>query len=163
MSSNYPSIHYYLLKFRTRFLLTNFYKRVWSCLIYNASARHEQHECNTSATRVRHEWHECYANDTSVTRVLHERRECDTSEKILILITTWVKIYFDIPISTIWQVKDYKEKKNFILSTKFWNATFPSQNAFENCTTKTELCNGKSYIKSLYSTLQLEISLHSYA
>ena len=27
-SSNYPTVQYFLLKLRTRFLLTNFYKRV---------------------------------------------------------------------------------------------------------------------------------------
>ena len=52
-----------------------------SSLNCNTSARHEQHECNTSATQVRHEGHEqhecyttrvrheCYTNDTSATRV----------------------------------------------------------------------------------------------
>ena len=57
-----------------------------SSLIYNTSARHEWHECDTSATPVRHEWtratrvqHKC---DTSAKRVLHERHECDTNEKI---------------------------------------------------------------------------------
>ena len=58
-----------------------------SSQIYNTSARHEQHECDTNATqvqhecnnratRVRYEQHEC---DTSATRVLQERHECDTS------------------------------------------------------------------------------------
>ena len=50
-----------------------------SSLIYNTSARHERHKCDTSdtnATRKGHEQHEC---DTSATRVLHERHECDTS------------------------------------------------------------------------------------
>ena len=43
---------------------------------------------------ARHERHEC---DTSVTRVQLEQHQCDTSEKILILITAQVKIYFHIP------------------------------------------------------------------
>ena len=38
----------------------------WSSLIYNTSARHERHECDTSATQVRHE---CYTNNVSATRV----------------------------------------------------------------------------------------------
>ena len=118
----------------------------WSSLICNASARQEQDKCDKS--------------DTSATRVRHERHEYDTSEKILILKITWVKTYFHIPIFTIWQVKDYKERNNFILSTAFWNASFPSQNASEKCTTKTGLCNGKSYIKKLYTRLKLQISLH---
>ena len=79
--------------------------------------------------------------------------ECHTSEKIIILINTQVKTYFHIPIFTIWQVKDYKERNNFILSATFGNPSSPYQNAFENCTTKTEICNGKSYIKKLYTRL----------
>ena len=47
-------------------------------------------------------------------------------------------------------MKDYKERNNFILRTTFSEM---SQNAFEKCTTKTELCNGKSYIKDLYTRL----------
>ena len=31
-----------------------------------------------------------------------------------------VKPYFHIAIFTIWQVKEYKEKNNFILRTNFW-------------------------------------------
>ena len=41
----------------------------WSSLIYNMSARHERHECNTSETRTTQVRHECYTNDTSPTRV----------------------------------------------------------------------------------------------
>ena len=67
-----------------------------SSLIYNTSAKHEQYECDTSATlatRVRHEQHEFNTSatrvtwatrvlqNTSATRVLHERHEYDTSEK----------------------------------------------------------------------------------
>ena len=85
--------------------------------------------------------------------MLKEQHECDTSEKILILITTRVKIYFHTPIFTTWQVKDYKEGNNFIPSTTFGNASFPCRNAFEKGTTKTEICNGKSYIKKLHTKL----------
>ena len=70
---------------------------------------------------MRHDRHKC---DKSATRVLNERHECDTSEKLLILITARVKTYFYIPIFTIWQVNDYKERNNFILSTTFTNASF---------------------------------------
>ena len=96
--------------------------------------RHEKPKCSTSKTRKTRVRHECYTNDTSATRVRHE---CDTSEKLLILITARVKTYFHIHIFTIWQVKDYKEKNNFILSTTFRNASFPCQNEFEKCTTET--------------------------
>ena len=116
----------------------------------------ECHTSNTNTTGVRHERHEC---NTSAAQVLHEQHECNTSEKILILMTARVETYFHILIFTIRQVKDYKERSNFILSTTFGNASFPCQNAFEKCTTKTGLCNCKSYIKKLYTRL----FLHSYA
>ena len=75
------------------------------------------------------------------------------TKKLLILITTRVKAYFLIPVFTMWQVKDYKERNNFILSTTFRNASFPCENEFEKCTTKTGICNGKIYIKKLYTRL----------
>ena len=121
-------------------------QRIGSSLIYNTSARNERHEYDTGPTRARHEWREC---NTNVIGALHEH----TSEKISILITTRLKRYFHIPIFFVWQVKDYKGEEQFILSTTFGNASFPCQNAFEKCTTKTRLCNGKSYIKNLYTRL----------
>ena len=87
-----------------------------SSLVYNTSARHERHECdtwNTSAIQVRRE---CNANDTSATRMTRVPHEW----KILILLTTRVKTYFHTPVFTIWQVKDYKERNNFIRKTTFW-------------------------------------------
>ena len=88
------AINSWALIFRSRF-----------SLIYNKSTRNKRHECDTSdtnATWVWHEWdksdtsatevqHECCTNNTNATRVLHERHKCDTSEQILILITTQVK------------------------------------------------------------------------
>ena len=38
-------------------------------------------------------------------------------------------------------------EENFILRLPLGNGLFPCQNAFEKSTPKTELCNGKSYIK----------------
>ena len=46
-------------------------------------------------------------------------------------------------------MKDSTESNNFT----FGNALFTFQNTFEKCTTKTELCNGKTYIKKLYTRL----------
>ena len=89
----------------------------WSSLIYNRSARHEQHECdksNTNAARVRHK---CDASATLKTRVRHEWR-------FLILITTRVKTYFHTLIFTIWRLKDYKERSNFMLRITFWKCLF---------------------------------------
>ena len=50
-----------------------------SSLIYNTSARNEQHECNASATRVRHEQHEWDTSNTSATQVQHECSTNNTS------------------------------------------------------------------------------------
>ena len=85
-----------------------YYLNLWSSLIYNKSARHKRHECDTSATLATQVQHECYTNETRATRVLHERHECDTSEKFLTLITTRLKTYFHTAIFSIWQVKNYK-------------------------------------------------------
>ena len=52
--------------------------------------RHKRHEYDISAKRVRHE---CYTKDTSATLAKN----------------------FDTLIFTKWQVKDYKERSNFIL------------------------------------------------
>ena len=106
-----------------------------------------------SATRVTNEKHK---GDTSATRVLNEPHRYNTSAKRLKnfdLITTRVKTYFRTPIFTIWQVKDYKEWNYFILGTAFGNASFLCENAFEKFSTKTELFNGKRYIKKLYTRL----------
>ena len=80
------------------------------CDTSDTSATWVRHECDTSATRVRHKY------DTSAkrtTRVWHEW-------KIFILITALVKTYFHTPIFTIWQVKVYKDRNNFIIGTTFW-------------------------------------------
>ena len=128
-----------------------------------------QHECNMRK-QVRHE------RDTSninvrwvryeLTRVVHEKYKCGTSAtpmtrvrhdwKILILVTTQVKSYLHTRTFTICQVKDYKERNDLILRRTillFGNALLPCQSASEKCTTKTDICNGKSYIKNLYAKL----------
>ena len=87
---------------------------------------------NTSDRRERHEWE---TSDMGATWVRHEQHESNTSETRAI------------------GVQHKCDTSIFILSTTFLNASFPCQNAFENCTTKTELCNGKSYIKKLYTRL----------
>ena len=119
------------------FLFLLRYNKVRSSLIYNTSARHERHEFNTSAklaTLVRNEWDTSNTSATRVrqkcTRVLHERHKYNTSAtrtawvrpewKTLILIRKRVKTYFHTLIFTIWQVKDYKERNNFMLRTTFW-------------------------------------------
>ena len=63
-------------------------------------------------------------SDTNATRVRHKRHERH-EWKTLVLITTQMKTYFHTPIFTIWQVKDYKERNNFILRTTFWKCLVP--------------------------------------
>ena len=115
------------------------------------SARREQHECNTnypSATRVRHEQHKC---DASATRVLHEWHECDTSATRLKNFKfdddMSENIFSNSCISCMMHEKLKGEKQFHSKNYFFGNASLPHQNAFEKCTTKTELSNGKSYIK----------------
>ena len=86
--------------------------------------------------------YECYTNETSATRVKKIDSDNDTTENI-----------FSQPYIYLWQVKDYKERKNFVLEIPFGKVLFSCQNAFEKCITKTEFCNGKSYIKKLCNRL----------
>ena len=106
--------------------LNNCNWKLRSSLIYNTSARHERLECNTTPTvetRVQHEWDK---SDMNATRVQHKCDTCATGMtrvghewKILILIITRVKTYFHTLSVTMWPVKDYKERNNFILRTTF--------------------------------------------
>ena len=119
---------------------------------------HKWHDSHISATWATRTWHECYTNDTSVTRVLHERRECDTSfdfhndtsENI------FSHPYINYMANERLQGEQQFHSNNYLLEMP----QFPCQNAFEKCTTNTELCNGKSYIKKLYIRLQLQMLLH---
>ena len=53
--------------------------------------------------------------------------------------------------------KRLQRKKISFKELPFGNTSCPCQNAFEKCTTKTELCNGKSYIKKAYTRVQLKM------
>ena len=100
-------------------------------------------------------WHECDTSKTRATRVGYEWGTSDTSAtwttlvrhkwKILILITTRMRTYFHTPVFIIWQVKDYKEKNNFILRTTYWKNLAPCQNVFQKCVTKTVLCTQQKH------------------
>ena len=50
-------------------------------------------------------------------------------------------------------MKDFKKEIILFEKLLFGNALFPCQNAFEKWTTKTQLYNGKSYIKKLCTKL----------
>ena len=131
----------------------------WSSLSYNTSARQERHECKTrdkNETPVQYEQYEC---DTSVTRVLHERRvrnECYTNDNTSAIREENVdfdndtsKHIFSHPYISYMANERLQVEEQF----HFGNSLFPSRNAFEKCTTKTGLCNCKSYIKKLYTRL----------
>ena len=98
------------------------------------NATRVQHKCGTSATRTTRVRHKCYTNDTS--------------EKTFDFDNYGSKNMFHIPIFTIWQVKDYKERSNFILSTTFKNASFAYQNEFEKCPQKLEFLMVRAISKS---------------
>ena len=79
---------------------------------------------DTSATRVTRMRQECDTSNTSATRVPDTNDTSATRVKNFDFVTTRVKIYFHTLIFTIWQVKEYKERKNFILRTTFWKCLF---------------------------------------
>ena len=106
--------------------------------------RYEGYECDTSATWVLHERLKC---DTSATRTTRVWRE----QKILILIIRQGKTYFHTPIFTIWQVKDYKERNNFILRTTFWKCIVP----LPKCVSKVHRKNWTLYFQKLYQKLKI--------
>ena len=115
-----------------------------SSLICNTSARHERHECNTSATlatRVRHERHECYTNDMSATRVKNFDFDNDTGKNIF----SHSYIYY-------LQVKHYKERNSFILTTTFWKCLVSMPKRHLKSAPQKRFI-GKSYIKKLYTRL----------
>ena len=102
----------------------------WSSLIYNTSARHERHKCNTSATLA--------------TRVRHERHACNTSATQVIF--TPLYLLYDKWKTTRRGTISFEE-------LPFGNALFSCQNVLKKCTTKTKLFNIKSYIKKLFTGL----------
>ena len=100
--------------FRWRIFLFIIY--IWTSLIYNTSARHERHECDTNATWVGHKcdmnatWtrrvrHECNTSATPRTRVWHKWKNFDFDSD--------TKTYFYTLIFTIWQSKRLQGEKQF--------------------------------------------------
>ena len=101
-------------------------------------------------TQVRHER---YTKDTSATRVKNFDFDNDTSENIF----SYPKISYiaNVRLSLI-----ARRRTISFSELLFRNASFSCQNAFEKCTSKSELCNGKAYFKKLYSRLKLQMPLH---
>ena len=111
--------------------------------------RHEQDKCDT----MRKVWLECDVNDTIATRVKNFDFDNDTSENIF----SYPKISYiaNVRLSLI-----TRRRTISFSELLFRNASFSCQNAFEKCTSKSELCNGKAYFKKLYSRLELQMPLH---
>ena len=83
-------------------------------------------------------------SDMSATRVKNFDFDNDTR----------VKTFFHTLIFTIWQVKDYKERNNFIVGTTFWKMSrFNAKMRLKSAPQKTKLFNCKSYTKILYTRL----------
>ena len=101
-----------------------------------------QHERNMSAT---HKEHECSMSATRTTRKRHE-------SKILILITTRVRTYFLHPYISYIANDRLQGEEQFCSKNYLLEKPRSYQNAFEKCSTKTELCNAKSYVKKLSTT-----------
>ena len=60
------------------------------------------------------------------------------------------KFNFHAPILTIWQMKFTRRGTISFEELSFGNISFPCQNAFETCTTKTELCAWTIWTLLLY-------------
>ena len=119
-----------------------------SSLFYHTSAtrvQHEENEWKRSETRVTRVWHKCYTNDTSTAeyfRTTGVRYEWKT----LILITAQVKTNFHTHIS-------YMANKRLQGEEQFYFKNYLLEISRSQRTAKTELCNGKTYIKNLYTKL----------
>ena len=112
----------------------------------NASAKqvlHERHECDTNVARMTRVQHECYTNGTSATLVKTFDFENGTGENVF----SHPCIYY-MASQRLQAERQFHSKK-----LPFGHVLFPCQNAFKKRTTKTKLCNGKSYIKKLYAGL----------
>ena len=96
------------------------------------------------STIARHEWHgrhECKMRAPLVTRV-------------------WRAKHFHTLVFTIWQMKTIRRLTISFQELLFGNVSFPCQNAFKKCTTKTKLFNGKCYVNKLYTRSKLQMLLH---
>ena len=87
--------------------------------------------------------HECYTYDASAKWVKKIDFGNDTNENI------FLQLYIRYIANERLKGEKQFHSKNYFLQ----NALFPCQNALQKCTTKTELCNGKSYIKKLCARL----------
>ena len=129
-----------------------------SSLFYNTSARHERHECDTndtSATRVRLQRHKC----ETTTRVLHKPHECYTNDtsatrvKIFDFDNDKVENIFSQPYSSYTANERLQGEKQFHSKNYLLEMPRPHAKMRLKSAPYYKLCNGKSYIKKLYTRL----------
>ena len=147
----------YLLKIQRNFFQEHLRG---SSLFYNTSARHERHkrdtndlvrhECDTIATKMTQVRHKCYTNVTIATRVKNFDVDKDTSENI------FSHSYISYMANERLQGEEQFHSKNYLFEMPRSHAKMHLKSASQ----KTELCNGKSYIKMLHTRLQLQMPLH---
>ena len=114
-----------------------------SNLFYNTSERHEWHECDTSNaddTSAIQVQHVCYTNDTSATRVKNFDFYNKTGENV------FSHSYICYMVNERLQGEEQYHSKNYLLEMPRSHAKMRLKRAR---TTKTELCNRKSYMKKL--------------
>ena len=113
--------------------------------------RHERHECNTSATRVRQEQdtndtsatqvrQECYINDTSATRVKNFNFDNDTSKNI------FAHPYIYYMASERVQGEEKFHSKNYILEMSRFRAKMRLKRAPQKLKFLIEKALSKSFI-----------------
>ena len=92
---------------------------IWSSLFYNISVRHERHECDVNKTRATKLWRECHTIATRTTRVQHVCYTNGTGAARAKNFDFDNNTSFHTLILGIWQMKDHKKRKNFIVRTTF--------------------------------------------
>ena len=103
---------------------------------------HEWDSSDTNATRVLHKPHECYTNDTSATRVKIFDFDNDKVENI------FSQPYSSYTANERLQGEKQFHSKNYLLEMPRPHAKMRLKSAPHY-----KLCNGKSYIKKLYTRL----------
>ena len=94
--------------------------------------------------------HECYTNGTSATQVKDFDFDHSTSKNI------FSHPYISYIANDRLQGEEQFHSNSYVLEM----TTYHAKMRFEKCTAKSELCNGKSYIKNLCTSLYLQMPLN---
>ena len=127
-------------------------------LIYNTSARHEQHEWDTSDTsatwmlhKTKRVWHECYTNDTSATRLKNVDFDNDPSENMFL----YSFIYYIVRERL--QREEQFHSKNYLLEMPPIHAKRSLKSAPQNLNLVMGKATSKTYPMSLHVSAWLRI------